>query len=148
VTTIAWDGRTLAADSLIQGNRFYNVQKIWKFDNGLIFAGSGERQNCMIVKAYLEELDRERFINKTDFSRLPTKPTIPNDFSGIIVVNKKAYRIENLIQPWELPSQFACGSGCDFATAAMALGKTAPEAVLFASRFDLYTGNDVTFFDV
>lgn len=39
--------------------------------------------------------------------------------------------------------QFAIGSGRDFALAAMRLGKTAREAVLFAAEFDPGTGNGV-----
>lgn len=39
-----------------------------------------------------------------------------------------------------LESYFSIGSGADYARAAMALGKTAAEAVAVAARFDLYTG--------
>jgi len=37
----------------------------------------------------------------------------------------------------------AYGSGVDFAISAMAMGKSAPDAVEFASQFDVYTGGGV-----
>jgi hypothetical protein len=42
----------------------------------------------------------------------------------------------------------AVGSGSDYALAAMRLGKTAVEAVDFASQSDLFTGNGVDHIDI
>ncbi len=45
-------------------------------------------------------------------------------------------------QDMSLNKQYAIGSGRDFALAAMYLGKTAPEAVELAGRFDTGTDSD------
>jgi hypothetical protein len=147
MTTVAWDGHVLATDSRINGSRSYSGEKIWKLPNGIIFAGGGDRQIVLAVKNYLSLLNSERFTEPDPFSyQMPTKPTLSSDFSGLLVVRKKAYRLEHLIEPWEVPARFACGSGCDFATSAMALGMNAIEAVQFAMRFDINTGGEVQHF--
>lgn len=54
------------------------------------------------------------------------------------VVEGAKPRLSPILEPFH-----AAGSGRDFAISAMAFGKSAREAVIFASRFDVYTGGKV-----
>lgn len=45
--------------------------------------------------------------------------------------------------PYSVGKTFAIGSGCKYAMAAMACGKTPAEAVKVAAKFDCFTGGPV-----
>jgi ATP-dependent protease HslVU (ClpYQ) peptidase subunit len=62
----------------------------------------------------------------------------------IIIDNKVVHLYEGTPIPIIFEDRyFASGSGKDFALAAMEAGKTAEEAVLIASKYDVYTGMGV-----
>lgn len=73
------------------------------------------------------------------------KPADLNNFAGILVdKNGTAYRLEErLIRDRVFERCHAVGSGSPFAITAMALGKTAREAVGIAAGFDPQTGGGV-----
>jgi hypothetical protein len=132
VTTIAWDGRTLAADR--QANSNGSRRRVHKIiDCGAFWYGScGQMDEIARVAEWLSQMEEP-----------------PPVFDGCnlygIVVRKCdacAFFVEGktvCLAPI-LDRVMATGSGGEYARAAMELGKTAAQAVEFAARFDLGTG--------
>ena len=131
MSTIAWDGKTLAADRLCCGNFKSRARKVFRLRDGRFFGGAGNFEQVLAVRAWLDEGG--------------DKPTELNNFSGILVApNGTAYRLEErLILDRILERCHSVGSGSPFAITAMALGKTAREAVGIAAGFDPGTGGGV-----
>ncbi len=134
MTTIAWDGRTLAGDR--RGNAAgmaYEVCKLRRTGDGRLLGFSGDIGVGMLM---LDWLDRGGARPpQQDTERWATVLEITPDGACWCHGRDARWRIE---QPF-----FAIGSGRDFALAAMALGRTAAEAVDLAARFDTGTGNGV-----
>lgn len=131
MTTVAWDTRSLAADSQITCDFKTNGHsKFYRFRDGSTgaFAGTWSRvQEAMRVIDGLAD-------GPADIG-----------WSGIVI--RPGGRVEYLeddgcvLDITGIP--FALGSGAHFALAAMACGKTAQEAVYLASTFDPHTGGPV-----
>ena len=134
MTTIAWDGRTLAGDR--RGNAAgmaYEVCKLRRTGDGRLLGFSGDIGVGMLM---LDWLDRGGTRPpQQDSDRWATLLEITPDGACWCHGRDAHWRIE---QPF-----FAIGSGRDFVLAAMALGRTAMEAVDLAARFDTGTGNGV-----
>ena len=132
MTTCAWDGHTLAADTrnTSRGLPFQST-KAFRLKDGRLYAGSGSAEDSQAVKAWLE--------SGAD------KPKVEN-FVGIVIGHDGSiWRYEDKLVAFQINEPFhAIGSGRDFAIAAMSLGKTARDAVELASRFDIYTGGPIT----
>jgi hypothetical protein len=135
MTTIAWDGKTLAADTLVTANgmAFGKAKKIHKLKDGRYFALCG---SFSVEPAVIEWLNGGE------------KPQIL-DVEGVggIVVEKngrafefgRAYRLFPACVPW------AGGSGEQIAMTAMKCGKTAVEAVKVACKLDIHTREPVDY---
>ena len=138
MTTIAWDGTTLAADTQIvtsfgskrPGHKIY-------VGDARVFGGVGGIANCQRIAAWL--LNGE------------PKPTLEGEdgegTNGIVIdrATGGAWIVEGKLcdmLPLE-PGPFAIGSGRDSARAAMALGHSAVDAVLLASKLDAWTGGEI-----
>lgn len=129
MTTVAWDGITLAADrqmSLFRGS----TTKIHRLVDGRLYGACGQLQDAVAVKEWLEKGGE--------------KPKVTDNFHAIIVDQSMCYSMEDklVLLPRDRP-MFAVGSGRDFAMAAMLLGKTAAEAILIAHQLDTDTGPQV-----
>lgn len=128
MTTIAWDGKTLAADT--QGLFKRNVKKLFAIHGKGRFAGAGEYQDVLLAREWL--------INSGEKPKLDT-------FEGIFIddYESKVYRFETKLVFTKVEGCHALGTGRDFAMAAMMCGKTAKESVQIASSLDPDTGGNV-----
>ena len=133
MTTIAWDGTTLAGDTQALTSYKWEVDKVWQINKTTIFAGAGSYASIYEVMLWLcDPEDKDR-------------PTLEEDFVGIVVRDGRAFRIQsNLVEFPIKENAHAIGSGAPFAITAMFLGKTAEEAVEIASQFDETTGGNIT----
>lgn len=134
MTTIAWDGKTLAADSQITyGGLACTLEKIWRLNGGQLFGATGAAQDAYAVRYWLEDPSRP-------------EPKLGDDFAGILILTDgSSWRLESsLIRMPITESCHALGSGRDFAIAGMALGLSAVQAVELAIRFDAYSSGEVT----
>lgn len=124
MTTIAWDGKTLAGDTAgISACLKRRVQKIYRLSNGDLFGAAGELDDLLQAKEWLEDQSK-------------SKPAL-KDFSGLLITPAGPFKLEcALIATPVLEHFHAIGSGRDFAIAAMHLGKSAREAVEIALIFD------------
>ena len=138
MTTIAWDGHTLAADKRsCFGTLIHTVTKIYRVRECLV-AGAGDFDRIQEAVAW--------FASGADPAKLPPFQRDNNDFVGLVVIqpDKTILRYERGPYPFKIESPFyAMGSGRDFAMAAMHLGLKAKEAVQVAMALDSGSGNGI-----
>jgi len=138
MTTIAWDGKTLAADKLAStGNGRGKTTKIFRIRDCL-FGATGTQSLCIEMA--------EWFRAGAVPADLPALQKDPNKNAGVLVVLPDGSLQKYESGPYPLPvddEKFAIGSGGDFARAAMYFGLTAVEAIAVAEHFDVNTGNGV-----
>ena len=132
MTTVAWDGKTLATDSqMTSGNLKGKSAKIIRLGNGGLFACAGDFLKARAAAAAIDGAGS------------------PPDSDEVVY----GLYIDCKGRPWScegkpfglIPLKAPCGvgSGRDFALGAMASGKSAPEAVKIAARFDCFTSGAV-----
>ncbi|MDE2468427.1 MAG: hypothetical protein KGL35_06715 [Bradyrhizobium sp.] len=138
MTTVAWDGKMLAADrrATSQGMA-YEVCKLHRTPDGRLLAGAGYAGLIGRMFAWLDNPER-------DWNARPAEQA-SDDYVFIIEITTAAeIRLHGRYGEETTTSPFtASGSGRDYAMAAMACGKTAAEAVEIAARFDIGTGGGV-----
>lgn len=138
MTTIAWDGRTLAADTQVSrhGNDVARTVKIHKFGRLLVGACGTTSLN-------------QRFIGWLAAGMHGDPPALAiGDSRGCVI----AIMPDGAIVEWNgdhppdvVRARFAAwGSGSDVALGAMAFGASAEQAVLAASTLDHATGGPIT----
>lgn len=134
MTTIAWDGMTLAADrQATVGNAVFMVNKLHRHD-GWILAYFGDADAGEEVLTWFRAGAKPE-----DF---PENQRKDDRFSPLLAIRRGEIIVfERTPQAVRYPPQrFAMGSGRDFALAAMHCGRTAAEAVEVAALFDPGTG--------
>ena len=73
------------------------------------------------------------------------------DVSGLLVRDGCVYSVfmdDGIFNEEPLSSNYSCGSGRDFSTAAMDFGKSAEDAIKYAMTRDVYTGGKIQVIDV
>lgn len=133
MTTIAWDGKTLAADTLSVSSAFCrDVDKLWSIGKDVIYGGAGYYQDVLAVRNWLMDKDIG-------------EPEVDENFCAIIIRNEICYRMESGLLEMPVKENYhAVGSGAPFAVVAMFLGKSSTEAVEIAAQFDEMTGGSIT----
>jgi hypothetical protein len=130
MTTIAWDGFTLVGDTQCNAIIRRRVNKVFQIKENLFFGGSGLYEDCLLVRTWLMHGGN--------------KPELDDNFSGLIIRDGTAFRIEQKLMESQIQeSHHAIGSGSAYAMMAMHLGKTAEEAVVLASVFDSDTNSKI-----
>ena len=125
MTTIAWDGETLAADGQVTSSFIgQNDSKKIFTKGGKVFAFCG---------TYSEGYG---FLKRGQPIECDTIVLEFGDKSGIAIYHEK-----NGSHPIKAP--YAIGSGCDFAMGAMLAGCNAVDAVKIAAKLDPYTGGRI-----
>jgi len=135
MTTIAWDGKTLAADrqfnhsgTPIAKTKIHTC--ISNVDMRIkIFGCAGDSFDAMALKEYWKG-ERNLAPAITDLEIM-----VIDNTKKIYIVTEKMIFHEVEDKPF-----YAIGSGADYAIGAMAMGATAKEAVEIASKFDIHTG--------
>jgi ATP-dependent protease HslVU (ClpYQ) peptidase subunit len=135
MTTVAWDGKTLAADSqTTTGSIRGTAAKIAKSRDGFLVAGSGD---WCVIKTWINwVLDGMPSDKQPDHCKE----------SNIIVIDPRGHAtvFEDVAVALPVPrKQWAIGSGSDLALGAMAMGADARTAVKVAAKFDVYTGGRI-----
>jgi len=134
MTTVAWDGTTLAADrqttSCGTPTRTHKVFKAKREGSVFLYACAGHTGQCQAFT---------RWVNGEC-----GKPTF-NDFGIIAIDQRRRVWVADHDLTWELKgtNQWALGSGADYALGAMLAGATAVQAVRIASRLNVNTGMGV-----
>lgn len=140
MTTIAWDGRMLAADRCRVSTTGMKQSVVKVIDAGeYVFAVCGDLVDKPTVARWL-----------IAGAKWEERPELDRDVCAGIAVRKKdaaVFLVEGKRPTLnELPpGPTAVGSGSPYAVAAMACGKNAREAVEIATMFDESTGLGVNF---
>lgn len=136
MTSIAFDGKTLASDSQVTsgGTRAGTLQKVYHLKKsrvGECLVGfAGEASKLIGFLQYLEKLRKEP----------------PSGTYDAVVIVKENSTIRGYDDGEEyvlLTAPVAIGSGGDFALAALHMGYSAVEAVRLAIKLDIYSGGDI-----
>jgi hypothetical protein len=138
MTTIAWDGTSVAADTQITCEGMRRRSHKLTVTDTWIYGHTGMEADCERVARWV--------LAGADLDRPPDL----DDGEGAhgLLVNRTTGEVFTLAGKNAVPRKIeeafhATGSGRDYAVAAMALGKTAAEAVSLAARFDVFTGEPV-----
>jgi hypothetical protein len=136
MTTVAFDGKTLAADRLM--GSWLNVCKLFRLKDGRVAAGSGN--NFDAIREIIAWLDA-----KSPTSKRPEIDAA--DAPDILLVNAKGV-LQWMTWPYSRGMEvrepfFAIGSGAEFALGALAAGCSARRAVAIACRFDAHSGQGI-----
>lgn len=133
MTTIATDGKCMAADSLeTAGNAIVGTRKIkiWKLDDGRIVGGAGLSTDIQKMLVWLRNPDQK-------------PPRIKE--ARILVLNTdgtaELYEDTTIPNPQEIPT--AIGTGYKAALTAMDMGGDAKKAVEMAIKRDTDSGGKV-----
>lgn len=144
MTTIAWKSGHMAADTQMTiGNCSMQTEKVYGIPGlGVIgIAGAGSimsrvlewwANGCEGEAPKLTEEERNRDLT----------------CGALLATSTGVFILEDGIYPNVVKQDYvAIGSGSDFAMAAMAMGKSAEEAIREAMRHDIYTGGNVDVID-
>lgn len=138
MTTIAWDGETVAADKQSsQGDiKWFKEKKLFRFgDVVATYAGREDYGNRFL--AWVQDgMDPEGF---PDF---PAKDDA-FDLVGLVFKEDRVLEFCDNGTAAPRPKPFAWGSGAKLALGALLAGKSPKDAVRIASQHDLYSGGGV-----
>jgi hypothetical protein len=128
MTVIAWDGKTLAADRMMEmGGGKFPVSKLHRLEDGSLMGGAGD-----LPRAY----EMQRWI--ADGCKAGTLAAPVGDMYARILLVKPdgtALTYANTEFPIHILRPFtAVGSGQDYAITAMFLGHSASQAVAIATE--------------
>ncbi len=141
MTVIAWDGRTLAADKRMSfGTSFAVTTKIFRI-GGMLVGVAGDAALAREMADWVcDGMQAETF---------PTKARTDPISMLVIRLDGSLHYFTSSPVPMVLEDKvFTLGSGCDFAAAALYLGKTAREAVEVAIALDSGCGNGIDTLDL
>lgn len=136
MSTIAFDGKTIAADTAQYNGTTFDVvqaQKVFRCGDELI-AGAGDLA-CILM-----------FVKWWQDGRIDAKPDFKDGaFSALVIGGKESpvLKFEQQLQGFEVGVPCAIGSGKEGAMGAMLAGATAEEAVKIAARLDPHTREPV-----
>ena len=149
MTTIAWDGETLAADGRLCSSSGVllsdSKNKIVKIKDNKKrkwhIAVSGNEPDITYLKNALSGTN----IKKTllNLKQVLQDTAISDSFCAVVVSKKTQYMVFHDMSFSLLECRDAFGSGGEFALAAMSMGYNAIGAVRVASGLDLYTGGTI-----
>ncbi len=136
MTTIAWDGRTLAADrqSSNDGCRMGQATKLRRMADGRLVAAAGAATRCTLYLTWLEDQSQPRPPWQDDTETSVHALEVLLDGTVLRHEEHGAYALD--------APHIALGSGAPYALAAMACGRDAADAVRIASQFDVWTGGE------
>lgn len=134
MTTIATDGRTMAADGLTNAGGMItseSAQKMWALQDGRIVGCSGPTSDWPMFLEWLQ--------------RGGDSPKLDEGFAAIVIQAGALIRVYyNDCTFAEFAGHYAIGTGDRFAITAMDLGRDPSAAIEVAAKRDIYTGGKIT----
>lgn len=158
MTTIAFDGRYLAADGRMTRSEIIcssNVKKsrlitaiIRGEEQEVLVFGAGSWNGIYAVMEWMKQND------VFDIDPELMRPAFPDDGDGpsrqdvsFITRDGELYSLDAQSRPAPYEAPYADGSGFPFAQMALTLGQNAVEAVRSAIKMDTNSGGEITCFD-
>lgn len=134
MTTIAWDGETLAADSQSTEEAFVSphpFKKIHKVGADYIAFAGDVPQGRAFINWWKSGAEK------------PSFPDDMDDFEAFVFCDNQMWWYEKRPFPERCPAPFAIGSGACFAMAALLAGCDAKTAVDIACKLDKYSSKPI-----
>jgi ATP-dependent protease HslVU (ClpYQ) peptidase subunit len=153
---IATDNQLTTNDSVNEGGGYAldwslsDGMKLLELANGWVIAmaGSGGEMNCFRSAAESQDFSKPlnvRQFLKNCYAEYVQDPGYCHDpLSMFIIADNKVFQVLDRYGIIQINNYMALGSGTPWAMAAMHLGKSAAEAVVCASVFDLFTDDRVS----
>jgi len=141
MTTIAWDGKTLAADACSwSGGARRRMRKVFKVTaaDGRLFlvAFAGNGSFALAVLAWMRS-ERDR----PDPLAFMPQTELPNQCALVIDQQRRVWQLGNELVYTQMRERvYAFGGGQDFAWGALEAGATAAQAIRIAMRRSDYAG--------
>lgn len=142
MTTVCWDGKTMAADKQMNTGNMKHLVARSKIRAGqyhgmpAIFGGAGTTVYSDAVVEWL--------IAGMPDEHKPEMPQTPDSFTVIVATETGVYGYIDSLRPVPLGQiKWAIGSGGEYAFGAMAAGANAKKAVEIACAFDVNSGMGV-----
>ena len=140
MTTIAWDGRIMAADrqATRENGLISSVQKLWRPKPNIIAGFSGGLGECVALKAW--------FDHGADPKEYPKPENISDPAVMMFVIKGDPIVFCFEGSPFALSFRnvpFARGCGAAVALGAMSMGANAIRALEITSRLDAFTGEGI-----
>ncbi|WIA56003.1 hypothetical protein N6H05_23795 [Sphingobium sp. WTD-1] len=136
MTTLATDGRTIAADGQITcGDTIEdtNATKVFRLKDGRAFGFAGCLASDYQFKWWAD--------NGMSLEELPT---LSEDFSAVVIDGSKTVLVfDHMLRTMTMPVPYATGSGRQYAVTAMDLGFTPKEAVKAACKRDVWSSGTI-----
>lgn len=128
MTVTAWDGKTLAADRMMEmhGGKF-PVSKLNRLDDGSLMGGAGDLPRVYEMQNWIADGCKPGELHAPVGDTYARILLVKSDGTGLLYANNE-FPI-HILRPF-----VAIGSGQDYAIAAMYLGQTAKQAVATASE--------------
>lgn len=132
MTTIAWRGNTLAADSICtDGSRQTRYEKLLRA-RGAAYGCSGDLSE---IWAFFEALRAGEALKDIK---------LKGDFSCLMLTPGGCFQMERDLRPHPVCGDYwAIGSGAEYALGAMFYGKSARQAIAAACAHDAHSGGEV-----
>lgn len=160
MTTIAFDGRYLAADGrMTRGGVICSaevkktrvIQAIIRGEEAeVIVSGAGSWNNIYAVIEWMKEndvFDTSADLQRPVFPDYGDQPGYADHDVFFITQDGELYCLDAFCRPSPYPAPFAEGSGFPFAMTGLSLGQSAVEAIRTAMKLDTGTGGQITVFD-
>lgn len=140
MTTVSFDGHTLAADRRGSSpNGIVSFTKLRRTKDGRLLGAAGTWTQCV---AFMDWLEKPK-------SKRGDRPEFKEPNFNVLEVSGGKIMYHDEDGSFEVEdASYAVGSGSHYARAGMALGLSASEAVKLAARFDTGTGYDVDILEV
>jgi hypothetical protein len=136
VTTIACDGKVMAADGLVtNGNDIaveFDEKKIWRLPDGSILGAAGSTDGCEAIRRFLSNAD-EKLETVAEFDAIRLMP----DGSGLSYSDKGGEKSTRCTWPATL------GTGGSIALGALLAGASPRRAVEIACQRDCGSGGKI-----
>lgn len=145
MTTIAFDGRTLASDGQVSGGYIssYKYKKIFS-KNGWLIGAAGRLSECAMFIEWFEKWLHAQEGREQGIKVDPVEPFDREEFTALVISPERECMVfESGRDMFEVEAPFAIGSGSPFAIAAMKAGAGAKKAVEVAIDLDPYSGGEV-----
>ncbi len=141
MTTVAWGGKSLAADRRVTANGFIVTEwtKVHRREDGALIGVAGEMCTA-------SEFVRWFMTNDSEVEMPSLKAKVSTEECAVaIIVDADGVVTAFDRDGWHVveSKRYAVGSGANLAAMAMRCGKSAARAVELASEFDIYTGSRV-----
>lgn len=145
MTVIAWDGKTLAADSRVTVHSAIvddNMQKLYRLHKEIMYGGD----KLLAVGWSGDAADVDRVLCYLYSEEFPSDMEVKHGIGALVIGKKYAYILEpgqSFLIRYRRNTKLAEGCGAPFAMSAMKLGLNAVQAVKHAIKLDSACGGKI-----